>query len=171
MMYGFETGSARRSREFLKEFMGLGAETSDLLYAVVRCGLAHECVPKLGIRFFVMYYDVQDEVLYESNDGLVWLSVVKLAKEYLRVVESISTSKRGQASAHTAVQHGRPEPITAVLNQGLPQIDDLCERIAAKLREPEERRFSRGEIESMSSYNPFMSDSLPASEIDNEDVC
>src|SRR4051812_31368532 len=47
MMLDFTNNSKARSIEFMRQHLGLSADAASLMYAVVRCGMAHEGVPKL----------------------------------------------------------------------------------------------------------------------------
>lgn len=90
MMLGFKKGSRERSTEFMHRFLGLSPEESDLVYKLVRCGLAHEGISKLSVRFFVWYERVEPgTLLYKGGDNSIWLNVTELAESYLAAVEEI----------------------------------------------------------------------------------
>lgn len=100
MCYGFGSppGSKRRSADFMIDKMKLPRELADLLYTVVRCGIAHEGMPKIGVNFFVIYERFEPGRIfynYEVDDN-IWLSVVELAYLYLSTIERINNNWSGE---------------------------------------------------------------------------
>ena len=91
MCYGFDTGSKKRSIVFMKEEMGLLEERAELLYSVVRCGMTHEAMPKIGMNIFVLYNRYESgKIFYIKDDGYIWLNVVELAYLYISTIDKIS---------------------------------------------------------------------------------
>ena len=93
MCYGFDSniGSERRSVDFMNKEMGLPIEQAEFIYTVVRCGMTHEAMPKIGINIFVLYTRYEPrKTFYIKNDGYIWMNVVEFAYLYLKVIDKIS---------------------------------------------------------------------------------
>lgn len=90
-LYGFERGekgSRYRSVRFMKEKMNISESFAEFLYAVVRCGIAHQGMPKIGLIYFVEY-DCP-EIFYKDSEGNIWLNVVGLAQRYLDTIDTLN---------------------------------------------------------------------------------
>ena len=103
-MYDFPTNWNTTEKEtdnigrFLTKVMGLDAREKDLLgevfYCLIRCGVAHEGVTKLGVRFGVHYHRPDGEpFLFGDTDGYVVLNVAQLARRFLSVVRNLDPAK------------------------------------------------------------------------------
>ncbi|MDB5313088.1 MAG: hypothetical protein JWO38_7290 [Gemmataceae bacterium] len=92
MMLGFHEGNSRkRSTEFMRQHLSLTEESADLMYVLVRCGLAHEGVPTLAVQFFVHYERCDPKkLLYKDDKNAIWLNVTELAHCYLEAIEQIA---------------------------------------------------------------------------------
>jgi hypothetical protein len=92
MISGFAgSNSKQRSTEFMVRYFSLDKKLAEFVYTIVRCGLAHEGVPKLALRFFVYYERVtRAKFLYKDWDGSIWLNVTELAWSYVDALETIS---------------------------------------------------------------------------------
>jgi len=83
--------SRQRSIDFMADHMGLHPKVAELLYKLTRCGMTHEGVPKLGIRFFLdSLYTPERECLYRDEANDVYVNVTALAHSYLNTVSDIS---------------------------------------------------------------------------------
>lgn len=92
MILGFEkNNSALRSKHFLKEILHLSEKQADFMYSLVRCGVAHEGIPKSCVYFFVNDDRPHKGVfLYKDGTNAIWLNVTELARTFVEVVREIS---------------------------------------------------------------------------------
>ncbi|GEM_PF-4330221 len=153
MKHGFHAKSCHRSKEFMKEYMHLSEEHAALLYRAVRCGIAHEGVPKPGIRFFVCDEPVDSGTyFYRGQDDMVWLNVTELCRQYLAVVEAIAERPSDHLShVPPADQMSNRLFLRASVGKS---IDDFCDLLAARVNE----KVERGEIHV--SASPFLPELL-----------
>jgi hypothetical protein len=92
MMMGFKkNNSGERSRAFMQQYFELSSEEANLIYSLVRCGISHEGVTKLAMRFFVHYarFDPGYFLVKSKTDHTIWLNVTELAWSYLDVIDKI----------------------------------------------------------------------------------
>lgn len=162
MMCGFRRNNSQaRSVKFMERYLKLSPQEAKLVYSLVRCGVTHEGTTKLAITYFVDYKRlIRGTFLYKDN-AVVWLNVTELAFGYLEAIAEIAKN----VGAH--LWHF-PEPDSddeTVFTDALGQITaDLTElrRLAAEDQAaPERRQYERGEIEYMSSSNPFFAERFP----------
>ena len=88
---GFGRGmSERRSVKFLESYMGLQPDVARFIYTAVRCGMAHEGVPKMDVIFFVDCAAPDNEpVPLKDSQNRVWINVAVLAKRFLAAIEVV----------------------------------------------------------------------------------
>lgn len=165
MAFGFTDGSESRSVSFMRDFMGIDQTQGKMLYAIARCGLAHEGVPKLCLRFFVHKYKSEGSILSQDRTGTIWLNVTQLARRYCNAVDRIANQNQFPLSYVPVVKPGDATKFGTLLDSGLPDISEFCRAIAAERQEPERLRFEHGEIDHMSSSNPFLEEWLPQYEL------
>jgi hypothetical protein len=158
MMLGFQKNSKRRSTKFMRQHLSLSREEATLMYSLVRCGLAHEGVTKLTLRYFVLYEQSDPGViLYKDTYGerssrdTIWLNVTELARSYLDAIGRIAQD----VDAHL---HYVPEPEpndSTVYRDALPLIKNDINRLV-------DVEMNRREI-GMGSGRPYPSDLFDAS--------
>jgi hypothetical protein len=88
ILYGFGRGmSEKRSVKFLQFHMGLQPDVAKFIYTAVRCGMAHEGVPKMGVAFFVVLAAPADQPfpLKDANNK-VQINVAVFARRFLKAV-------------------------------------------------------------------------------------
>jgi hypothetical protein len=98
MMLGFEERSNKRSTEFMRQHLRLAPEEADLVYALVRCGVAHEGVTKLAVQFFAHFDEAEGTsprvrpgvFLYRDARNSILLNVAELAYSYLDAIKRIA---------------------------------------------------------------------------------
>jgi hypothetical protein len=159
---GFKEGSCARSVKFMMQYMGVNEQQARLIYVVARCGLAHEGVPKPGLRFFVAYesHGLQD-ILYRDQSGVLWLDVIRLARVFLRAVHDVSERPRVLKNVPPIDERAEDafSDVAATVNTN---IDDLCKAIQGARDSEEEAKFTRGELDERSSSSPVLPSHLPA---------
>lgn len=91
--YGFETGSKVRSIKFMQEKMLIPNSLAEFLYAIVRCGVIHQGMPKIGLRYFVEHDRVEKgKVFYKDHNGYIYINVTEFAYRYLYAIETINAN-------------------------------------------------------------------------------
>lgn len=90
MCYGFELGSKDRSIKFMEEKMGISNSLASLLYKVVRCGITHQGMPKIGLRYFVDYDCTEKDIFYRDAEEYLYLNVMGFTNLYIKTIELIS---------------------------------------------------------------------------------
>ena len=91
IVYGFTKKSKSRSVRFMNEKMNISESLAEFLYAIVRCGIAHQGMPKIGLIFFVEYdYPEKEKILCKDSKGNICLNVVGLAQCYLNTISILN---------------------------------------------------------------------------------
>ena len=89
--YGFSEGSMKRSVRFMKEKMNFSDALAKFLYTIVRCGIAHQGMPKIGVIYFVEYdYPEKEKIFCKDSKDNIWLNVVGLAQHYLDTIDALN---------------------------------------------------------------------------------
>jgi hypothetical protein len=91
ILYGFgHRNSQSRSVKFMKERMGVPESLAKFLYSAVRCGIAHQGMPKIGLVYFVEYeYPDQEKIFSKDGKGNIWINIVGLARCYLDAIDTV----------------------------------------------------------------------------------
>jgi len=127
--------SRQRSLDFMTHYMKMrgnliSGPIAKFLYVIVRCGMAHQGVPKNNIRFFVQYNRVDPGgILYVDQEGVVHLNVVEFAHAFL---EAVSDVRRGRISDLKYVPVFGPNDQGA-FSTALPNITDSHQDFESKL--------------------------------------
>jgi hypothetical protein len=75
----------------MKDKMEIHEDVAEFLYSIVRCGIVHQGMPKIGLRFYNDYKRVDEgKFIYKEIDGYIYLNVVELAYRYLDIVNEIA---------------------------------------------------------------------------------
>lgn len=92
ILYGFEPrNSKHRSVRFMKEKMSIPESLAKFFYSAVRCGIAHQGMPKIGLIYFVEYeYPEQERIFSKDGEGNIWINVVGLAQCFLNTIDTLS---------------------------------------------------------------------------------
>ncbi len=159
MCYGFGTGpgSKMRSVDFLVQEMKLPKEQAELLYSVVRCGITHEGMPKIGISFFAEYsrHEPGKAFYVYQNDDEIYLNVVELAYLYLGTLDRIDKDWAAHLHAYPT-----PQPINKKLfDDAKRSISDDIGTLAEKMEQSKQNELARAgklwEIQSSSACSPL----------------
>jgi hypothetical protein len=125
MLFGFATGSERRSVDFMKAFMGLDEGIAETIYRCARCGYLHEGIGKLNFSWFADYERVRRGcILFRRKDGGLALNVAEFAHQYLDAIKSIWIEKRGQLR-HLPEARSKDESAFAVAARSAPGLDEV----------------------------------------------
>ena len=91
IFYGFSIGSKERSVRFMKEKMNVSESLAKFLYTIVRCGVAHQGMPKIGLIYFVEYdYPEKAKIFCKDSKENICLNVVGLAQRYLDTIDDLN---------------------------------------------------------------------------------
>jgi hypothetical protein len=154
--------STSRSVKFMRKYLGLTEEEARLLYALVRCGIAHEGVTKLAIRFFV-HYDCRERhvFLYKDHEHCIWLNVTELAYSYLDAVDLIGTEPHSHLFHVPAPSPHDEDLFHAALKQIRTDIDQFCIAAAESASDEREKEaIRRGAVGQTTSSSPFLTEWL-----------
>ncbi len=128
MMLGFDKGSQKRSVAFLTKHMRLSPESANLLYSLVRCGVAHEGVAKLAVNYFVYHRRLEPGIiLYKKNDKSLWLNVTEMARLYLESIREIAKDVSSHLFYIPSAKRDDEAIFLAALDSIQPDINAFCE--------------------------------------------
>lgn len=156
--FGFDKGSRARSEDFMVEHMNIQKELASLLYTCVRCGVAHQGMPKVGVRFFLMPQRFMPGAILFRDSNIIYLNVTELAYSYLGVIENIAKNPTEYELHHPPLKPADKDTFTTALSFITNDISELCDKVAAKDRAEEEAKLARGEIDQMSSLSAYLPD-------------
>ena len=159
--FGFSTRVGIRSVKFMKDKMSFNEPIANLLYKVIRLGVVHQGMPKIGLRYFVDYYRPdKGKIFYSEPGGYVYLNVVELAYAYLDALKNIEKDPAKHVTDF-------PPPDTAAKNAFDSAIlfiqDDIqsyCDACQKADDRNDEERLSRGEIDHKPSLSAYTADML-----------
>jgi hypothetical protein len=160
--YGFHEGVGTRSKRFMKEHMNIEETIADLLYTCVRCGITHQGMPKIGIRYGLRPERTKPEIiLYKNEDNdVLYLNVTELVLSYLTAIERIAQNPAAYALHIPPFEPKVRTSFINALNYVPNEISELCEAVEASHGEEEEARFSRGEIDTLPSSSAYFPDNV-----------
>lgn len=125
--YGFSSESGSRSEQFMTKKMSISTALAKFLYSIVRCGVAHQGMPKIGVIYFVEYeYPQKEKIFYMDSDNNIWLNVVSLALRYLDAINAINEDIENNALNFPILQ---PKE-NAIFNQAKVEINDIINELA-----------------------------------------
>ena len=156
--FGFGMGSRTRSEKFMVEHMNIQEELASLLYRCVRCGVAHQGMPKVGVKFFLMTERFIPGVILFRDGNVLYLNVTEFAHSYLSAIEHIAKNPTAYALHHPQLISQDEDTFADALSTVTNDISELCDAVAARDREEEEAQLARGEIEEMSSLSAYFPD-------------
>jgi len=156
--FGFCSGSRTRSERFMVEHMNIRKKLASLLYSCVRCGIAHQGMPKVGVRFFLMPERFIPGVILFRDDNVLYLNVTEFAHSYLSAIERIAKNPTAYALHHPTLKPQDEGTFVDALSTVTNDISELCDAVAASDRAEEEARLAHGEIEHMSSLSAYFPD-------------
>ena len=90
MCYGFKKGSKDRSVDFMVHKMNMPEALAKAIYEIVRCGIVHQGMPKVGFDYGVLYDRPEKRQIYYKAGDSICLSVVEFAYAYLEAVDHIA---------------------------------------------------------------------------------
>lgn len=159
MCYGFRTDNSKeRSVKFLTEKMGIDESISKFLYLIVRCGISHQGMPKIGLQFFVEYDRIdKGKIFYKRLGDFIWLNVTELAYLYIETIERIASN----VADHILYMPPTDQDVLDTFNKAREKITDEIEQLAIKIGEhkkaievAENKKRGIGVIISNSAYTP-----------------
>jgi hypothetical protein len=136
MMLGFTVGSRKRSRAFLTKHMGISDQEANLVYSLVRCGVAHEGVAKLAVNYF-QYPRRLDRgtILYKNVDHALWLNVTELARLYIEAIDTISANIPFHLSYTPVISKEDETTFLSALGTTRQSIRDFCALETEKIQQ------------------------------------
>ncbi|MFA5164301.1 MAG: hypothetical protein WC481_01885 [Candidatus Omnitrophota bacterium] len=157
--YKFKDNSKARSIKFMSEKMKIPAEVANFLYSSVRCGIVHQGMPKIGLKFFVEYNRLdKGAIFYKCSEGYIWLNVVELAYSYIETIDSIRTN----ADTHIHFIPSPNDEVQHIFDQAVSKVDKNIEDLLLKIMEKKEseqiEKLERGKITAISSSSAFTPD-------------
>lgn len=90
MRYGFHKGSRKRSVEFMKSYMNLSEPIAEFIYMIVRNGIVHQGMPKVGVEFGVIYDRPEKGRVYYKSYDWIYINIVEFAHTYLEAIDQIA---------------------------------------------------------------------------------
>lgn len=159
MCFGFDTGSKRRSVDFMKTYMNINESVAKVLYSCVRCGIAHQGMPKVGYKFFVWEKRTQEGIfLYKDEEGYIWLNVSEFALNYLEAIEKISKEVKHHIFHFPSLPDEEYQIFMESKSHIKNDIMEFCDAVSRLHRLEEEDKFNRGEIDCISSSSAYFPD-------------
>lgn len=158
--YGFGPhNSKERSIKFMTEKMGINESVSKFLYSIVRCGISHQGMPKIGLRSFLEYNRIdKGRIFYKQLDDFIWLNVTELAYLYIETIDQIAANITG----HILYMPPTDQDILNTFNEARENISDDIEQLAIKIGEHREMiettKYEKGEIKVVSSSSAYTPD-------------
>jgi hypothetical protein len=157
--FSFTKGSRERSVEYMRTYMNIDPAIATALYVGVRCGVAHQGMPKIGINFFVLDNRYQQgAIIYKGEGGHLWLNVTELAYSFLDSLEFIERDP----TKHVKFCPGLSPKDTATYTDAVAvvtkDIQDLCTEIGIQAEAQEHDRFERGKISEIGSPSAYFPD-------------
>lgn len=136
--YGFSKGSRERSIRFMKEKMNVSESLAQFLYNIVRCGITHQGIPKIGLIYFVEYdYPDKEKIFCKDTEENIYLNVVGLAQLYIDTIDDIKTDIE-KLNLHIPPINFREEEIFKQAKNEIKQnIDDIAFDIGNKRMQKE----------------------------------
>lgn len=157
MCYGFRPGNSKeRSVKFMTEKMGVAESVASFLYSVVRCGIVHQGMPKIGLTFFVWYDRIdKGNIFYKCSKNFIWLNVGELTYLYIDTVDRISK----EPDKHVSFIPITGDDILDTFNKANEKIKDdisqLTTRISEKDNKEQRMGYNTGEIKAISSSSAY----------------
>jgi hypothetical protein len=134
ILYGFgPRNSKHRSVKFMKEKMSIPELLAKFLYSTVRCGVAHQGMPKIGLIYFVEYrYQEQDRIFSKDSEGNVCINIVGLAQCYLNAIDTVSADVENCTLNVPPIPLEEKKILEAAWNEIANDIDDIAFDIGNK---------------------------------------
>lgn len=160
MCYGFGSyNSKERSVKFMTEKMGMNESVSKFLYSIVRCGISHQGMPKIGLRFFLEYDRIdKGKIFYKRLGDFIWLNVTELAYLYIETIDEIASN----VADHVLYMPLTDQDVLDTFNEARGSIPDDIEQLAIKIGEHkktiEATKYEKGQIKVVSSSSAYTPD-------------
>ena len=135
--FGFNKGSRARSVAFMATHMNIQSELSSLLYSCVRCGVTHQGMPKVGVKFSLMTERFLPDVIIYRDGNILYLNVTELAFSYLTATERIANNPTSIVLYYPPLQHSDEGAFVNSLSAVKHDISELCgavEQVIGKKR-------------------------------------
>ncbi len=164
MCYGFGCGSKKRAKLFMPKKMCLSESLSDFIYRSVRCGMAHQGMPQIGLRFFVLYGRPDTGNLlyrdgYNSNPEYIYMNVAEFAYCYLDAVEMIAKAPENHIKHYPRSETSDKCMFIEALEDVHICISSICDGLAELRWSPQTNTYKRRSVMwppgmSASAYGP-----------------
>ena len=159
MCYGFNKPVGERSIKVMKEKMGFPEGVAKFLYQVIRCGIVHQGMPKMGLEFFVGYNRFAgDEIFYKKSDGYIFMNVTEFAYRYLDIIDQIARDPEMHIVYYPQHNEGKKKAFKEAFDNAKDYItrdmEDYEKAHSTEWEAEEKARYKRGE--SASAYTPDM---------------
>lgn len=162
MCYEFQDNNSKaRSIRFMSEKMKIPETIAKFLYSSVRCGIVHQGMPKIGLRFFVLYDRLdKNTIFYKCSENYIWLNVVELAYSFIETIDYIAAN----IGAHIQFVPSTNTEMQGIFNEAISKIDndigDLALKIGEKNKSEQFEKYERREITVLSSSSAFTPDNI-----------
>jgi len=159
MCYGFDQPVGDRSTKVMTEKMGFPEDVAKFLYQIIRCGIVHQGMPKMGLEFFIGYNRLDgDEIFYKKSDGYIFMNVTEFAYRYLDIIDKIARDPEIHIFDYPRYNEEKEKAFKKAFDNAKDYITrDIEDYENARLSEweaEEKARYERGE--SASAYTPDM---------------
>jgi len=163
--YGFNKGSAERSIDFMEKKMGFSQKLATFLYKVVRCGVVHQGMPKIGLKFFLESGPTRrGKVLYLcESEEYIYMNVSAFANLYLETITKIEQDPEKHVAFYPLPESGIKQLFDDAKSEIADSIEAYCDSVQGEIDSDEEEQLKRGEIEAKSSLSAYTQDMIKLS--------
>ncbi len=157
--FSFNKGSHVRSVEYMTKYMNIDKYVANALYVGVRCGVAHQGMPKIGFNFFLLNHRYEPgNIIYKGNDGNLFLNVTELAFSFLDSLQLIEKDPQNHVHYYPPLTIKDEESYANAVLAVTRDIQDLCTEIGIQTEAEKQTKFERGEISEISSSSAYFPD-------------
>jgi len=164
--YGFSLEVRKRSIDIMKEEMGIPEALAKFLYEAVRCGIVHQGMPKMGVKYFVGYDRLDEhEIFYVGPDGYITMIVTEFAYRYIDTIDRIASEPEKHIKFYPRYKEGKKETLKNIYNEAKVHINRDIESYSRALHDADEKeRLDRGESSAAYTGDMQFSMDLPPEE-------
>ncbi|MCK4823701.1 hypothetical protein KA005_48560 [bacterium] len=166
MCYGFDQKVGDRSVKTMIKKMEIPQALAEFLYEAVRCGIVHQGMPKMGVKYFVGYDRLEEhEIFYNGPDGYITMIVTEFAYRYLDTIEKIASEPEKHINFYPAYNEERGETLKNMLDEARVHINRDIESYFLVLYNAEgKERLENGESSAAYTEDMQFSMDLPPEE-------
>ena len=124
--------SRARAVAVMTEFFSLDTMVAEFVYSSLRCGLVHQGTAKCGLWFYCLYEDLgMQTIAYSGDDDWVYFDVVRFAKVFVDVAETIWRQHRNRI---VYLPLGDQNSVPSIdVHRTLPNISTLGDKLVSVL--------------------------------------